>query len=152
VSALITTHRVEDAVKLSRALTEFWPASASVHAFHAFALAVSGDERTAASHYAKAKEVFTPPVRDPNEKFPQDDEHWYYLDQMARTAVELGYVSQAVSLARTAAELYPATARAHTRYGMALAARGDARGAAAAYARALSVDPNETRAMEWRRR
>jgi polyisoprenoid-binding protein YceI len=151
VSVLIATQRVEDAVQLSRAMTEIWPVSAGVRAVHGFALTVSGDPRTAAAQFAKAKEVFTPPVADPNEKFPQVDDNWYYLDQIARTAVELGYTSAAVPLAKTIAELYPTTARAHTTYGITLAARGDSTGAAAAYARAIAVDPNETGALEWRR-
>jgi polyisoprenoid-binding protein YceI len=152
VSELITSGRVEDAVKLSRRMTELWPTSAGVFMVHGFALAVSGDERAAGTQYARAKQVFTPAVRDPNEKFPQVDPHWYYVDQIIRTALELGIVSHAVPLARTVTELYPATARAHTTYGVALAFRGDGRGAAAAYERALTVDPNETRALEWRRR
>ena len=152
VSALVATKRVDDAVKLSRALIEMFPAHHGVRLVHAFALAVAGDNCAAAAQFAKGKELFKRPVRDPNEKFPQVDTNWYYLDQIARTAIEVGYASASVPLARTLAELYPSTARAHTTYGLALAANGDRAAATAAYARALSVDPGETRAMEWRRR
>jgi hypothetical protein len=62
---------------------------------------------------AKAKEVFRAPVRDPNENFPQVDDTWWYLDQLAQTAIEWGYANKAVPLARAVAELYPETARAH---------------------------------------
>lgn len=41
---------------------------------------------------------------------------------------------------------------AHTTLGVLLAETGDAKGAAAAYARALAVDARETRTLEWRRR
>ncbi|MFN2601483.1 MAG: YceI family protein [Gemmatimonadaceae bacterium] len=152
VSALVAQKRVDDAVKLSRALTEMWPTYHGAHLLHGFALTVAGDKRGASAQFAKGKEVFKPPVRDPNEKFPQVDDNWYYLDQIARTAVELGNASAAVPLAKTITEIYPTTARAHTTYGIALAARGDSTGAAAAYANALRVDPDETRAMEWSRR
>jgi Flp pilus assembly protein TadD len=61
-------------------------------------------------------------------------------------------VSEAVLLARALTEIYPGTARAHTTYGLALATSGDRTGAAAAYARALELDPRETKALEWKRR
>jgi Flp pilus assembly protein TadD len=98
------------------------------------------------------KQIFQPPVPDPNEKFPQVDENWYYLDQLAQNAMEWGFRAQAVPLARTIADLYPAVARAHTTLGTILAANEDVKGAATAYARALEIDPRETRALEWRRR
>ena len=98
------------------------------------------------------KQIFRAPAPDPNERFPQDDETWYYLDQLARTTIEWRHPAEGMALARTVAELYPATARAHTTLGVLLAEMGDAKGAAAAYARALDVDPRETRALEWRRR
>jgi Flp pilus assembly protein TadD len=66
--------------------------------------------------------------------------------------VEWGFSANAVPLARVIAELYPGTARAHTTLGYVLAANGDAPGAAAAYSKALEVDPRETRALEWKRR
>ena len=152
VAALISMGRVPDAVTLSRALTELYPASHAVRLVHGFALAVAGDKSGAAREYAKAKELFRPPVRDPNEKFPQVDDNWYYLDQLVQSAIEWGRAKEAVALARTIAEIYPGTARALTTYGLALATAGDARAAAAQYERALQVDPRETRALEWRRR
>jgi len=49
-------------------------------------------------------------------------------------------------------ELYPTWARAFVTLGQALAADGDVRGAASAFATALKLDPDETRAIEWSRR
>jgi polyisoprenoid-binding protein YceI len=152
VRALMAEGRVQDAVALSRAMTELFATRHAAHLVHGFALAVSGDYAGATREYAAGKVIFRAPVQDPNEKFPQDDNHWWYLDQLARTAVEWNRASAAVGLARTIAELYPATARAWTTYGQVLAASGDARGAAAQYAKALQVNPIETRALEWRRR
>ena len=149
---LIATGKLQDAVTLSRALTELYPSAARAFVVHGVALALSGDERGARRQYARAKEVFKPVVRDPNEKFPQDDESWWYLDRLARTLLEWNQAATAVPVAQTIADLYPDIARAHTTLGVALAAVGDTRGAAAAYARALAVDPNETRALEYRRR
>ena len=60
--------------------------------------------------------------------------------------------ADAVALARALAELYPENASAFLVYGQALAQNGDTKGAAAAYANALSIDPNDTRALEWKRR
>ena len=150
--ALIGSCRVPEAVTLSNAVTELFPESHYAHLAHGFVVGLTGDKRAAASEFAKAKALFLPPVRDPKEKFPQEDELWWYLDQLARTALEWAYASDAVLLARTLTELYPQTARAFTTYGQTLAATGDARGAAAAYENALQVDPNEPRALEWRRR
>ena len=150
--ALIETGRVQDAVALSRAVAELFPDVPRAHVMLGVTLAIAGDTRGAEREYAKAKEVFKPPVVDRNEKFPQVDDNWYYLDQLTRMLVEWGRASVAVPVARTVADLYPGTARAHTRLGIALAAVGDVQGAAAAYAKALSIDPNETRALEYRRR
>ena len=113
----------------------------------------SGEQLPEGSRVSRFRVTDTNPPRiDPKERFPEDDENWYYLDQLARTLVEWGYAAQAVPLARAVAELYPAMARAHTTFGLALAASGDSRSAAAAYARALEIDPLETRALELRRR
>ena len=150
--ALIATGRIDDAVKMSRAMIELFPQEPRVFMVHGLALAMSGDNRGAAQQYAKAKQVFRPPVIDPNEKFPQDDENWYYLDQLARTVVEWGHAAKAVPVALAVAEMYPQNARAHATLGLTLAASGDARGATAAYAKALEVNPIETRALELRRR
>ena len=150
--ALIAEQCVPEAVTFSRTLTELFPAAVQAWMVHGVALALSGDTRRAAAQYAKAKAVFRPAVRDPNERFPQDDETWYYLDQLARLLLEWGRAAQAVPVARTVSELYPGIARAQTTYGLALAAAGDTAGAGVAYARALEIDPNETRALELRRR
>lgn len=152
VRALIATGRVSDAVALSRAMTELYSTSHSARLIYGFALAVAGDEPGSLREYAKGKAIFRPPAADPNVKFPQVDDFWWYLDQLARTTIEWGRSREAVGLARTIAEIYPGTARAFTTYGLALAASGDSRAAAAQYAKALQVDPGETRALEWRRR
>ena len=149
---LIASGRVADAVSLSSAFAELFPTETRAAAVHALALAISGDAGGATREFARMKQVFRAPVVDPNERFPQDDETWYYLDQLARTTIEWGYAARGVALARTIAELYPGTARAHTTLGVLLAETGNAKGAAAAYARALEVDGRETRALEWRRR
>jgi len=149
---LIATNRIADAVTLSRALTEIFPEATRAAADYALASSIAGDQRTATRQYARMREIFRPPVTDPNERFPQDDENWWYLDQLARTTIEWGYASQGLPLARAIAAMYPGTARAHTTLGVLLATTGDAKGAAAAYARALEVDARETRALEWRRR
>ena len=150
--ALIETGRIEDAVKLARTMAELFPQTPRAHAVYALSLAMSGDNRRAAQEYSKAKEAFRPPVVDPNEKFPQVDVNWFYLDQLARSVVEWGYPATAVPLARVTAEMYAQTARAYTTLGLTLAATGDTRGASAAYAKALEIDPSETRALELRRR
>jgi polyisoprenoid-binding protein YceI len=152
IRGLIGACRVPDAVALSKVVTELWPDSHSARLIDGFVLSVAGDTRHAAAEYAKAKEIFRAPVRDPNERFPQVDDTWWYMDQLTLSAPGWGYAKQAVPLARALAELYPGTARAHTTYGQMLAYSGDFSGAAAAYARALQLDPHETRALEWRRR
>ena len=150
--ALIAHGRIDDAVKLSRGVTEMFPESARLQIVHGLALAMSGDNRGAVQAYAKAKQIHRPPQVDPNEKFPQVDPDWYYLDLLARTLVEWGQAPRAVALARTIVEMYPQFASAHTTLGLTLAAAGDARAAALAYAKAIEVDPMETRALELSRR
>jgi polyisoprenoid-binding protein YceI len=152
IRGLIGACRVPDAVALSKAVTDIYPDSHSARLIHGFVMSVAGDTRGAAAEYANAKGIFRAPVRDPNEKFPQVDGDWWYLDQLAHAALEWGYASQAVLLSRALAEIYPGTARAHTTYGQALVFSGDSKGAAAAYARALQIDPRETRALEWQAR
>jgi polyisoprenoid-binding protein YceI len=152
VRGLIGTRRPADALALSRAGAAMFPTATRPAALHALTLSITGDKRGAAREYARMKEIFRAPVVDPNEKFPQDDPTWYYLDQLVRNTMEWGYAAPAIPLARTIAEIFPGIARAHTTLGTVLAANGDAKGAAAAYARALEVDPRETRALEWRRR
>jgi polyisoprenoid-binding protein YceI len=152
VRALIAEGMVAEAVAASKGMTELFPGLASAWLVHGFALAVSGNAAGAARQYARAREVFRPPVDDPTVKYKQDDDFWYYADQLARTALEWGRVQEAVGLARAVAEIYGGTARAHVRYGLAQALAGDTAGARASYARALELDPRETRAMEWQRR
>jgi polyisoprenoid-binding protein YceI/Flp pilus assembly protein TadD len=149
---LIGACRLREAVALSTELVRLYPESHRVRLIHGFALAVSGDAAGAQRHYAQAKSLYRPPVTDPNEKFPQDDSDWWYMDQLARTGLEWGYAPQVVPLSRTLAELYPQSARAHTTYGQALAAAGDAKGAETVFQRALAINPVEPRALEWRRR
>jgi len=152
VRGLIADGRVREAVTLSRALTEMFPTLASAWLVHGFAIASSGDARAAAQQYARAKEVFQAPVVDPNEKFPQVDEYWYYNDQLVRAALEWGRLPEAVGLARAVADMYGTAPRAYVSLGLALALSGDTVGARAAYARALQLDSSETRALEWQRR
>jgi Flp pilus assembly protein TadD len=150
--AMLTTGSVADAVKLARALTEYFPKEPRAYAVYGLALAVSGDPRAAVGQFARMKEVFRPPGLDPNEKYRFVDENWSYLNDLVRTAVETGWARDAVPIARNIAEMYATTARAHSTLGFALAAAGDVSGAAAAYAKALEVDPRESSAIEWRRR
>src|SRR5436190_12592897 len=152
VRALIADGRIAEAVTLSRGLTELFPNLASAWLVHGFALAAFGDPRGAVRQYQHAREVFRAPVRDTAEKFPQVDDFWYYNDQLARTALEWGRVPEAVGLARAVADIYGSTARAHVTYGLALALAGDSTAARTAFARALELDPRETRAIEWQRR
>ena len=149
---LIASGRIADAVALSRGVAELFPTEPRAAAVHALALSISGDARGAAQEYGRMKHVFRPPAVDPNERFPQVDETWYQLDQLARTTIEWRLASHGVMLARTIAELYPETARAHTTLGVLLAETGNASGAESAYVKALDVDGRETRALEWRRR
>jgi polyisoprenoid-binding protein YceI len=150
--ALLGTGKIDDAVKLSKALTDLLPAQPRAFVLYGVALAMSGDNKGALRQYAKAKEIFKPAARDPIEKFPQVDETWYYLDQLTEFLLEWNRPAVALPVARTISELYPDFARAHTTLGVVLAATGDSRGATAAYSRALALDPQETRALEFRRR
>ena len=152
IRGLVGACRLADALALAKAMTELFPQSHSTHLVNGFVLGVSGDQRSAAAEIAKAKELYRAPVPDPNEKFPQVDDDWWYMDQLALAALEWGYVERAVPLARVLTELYPQTARAFVTYGQTLALSGDTKGAAAAYEKALLLDPRETRALEWKRR
>jgi polyisoprenoid-binding protein YceI len=152
VRGLIGACRLPDAVTLSKAMAELFPSLHSAHLINGFVLGISGDARGAAAEYAKGKEVFKPPVRDPDEQFPQDDGNWWFLDNLTRSALEWGYADQAVPLARTLTEIYPQTARAYATFGQVLARSGNTALAAAAFAKALEVDPRDTRALEWKRR
>ena len=144
----------EDPAKALQLATA-WPAlfkGSRAHAVYAHALAVSGDTAGASRQYAEAKRLFKRTAPDPNEKFPQDDPEWYWLDNLVRTSLERGHVAAARGLARHAAEMFPDIARAQATYGWALALSGDTKGAAAQLARALQADPLDTRALEYARR
>jgi polyisoprenoid-binding protein YceI len=143
VRALLMDGRGDDAVMLSRAMTELFPAQASAYLVHGYALSLAGDKAGALRAMTEAKRLH------PQQ---QDDGSWYDDDQLARSAIELGKTAEAIQLAKTLTEMYPVTARAHVTYGVALAAAGDVAGARAALARALSLDGSETRAIEWNRR
>jgi polyisoprenoid-binding protein YceI/Flp pilus assembly protein TadD len=152
VRALIADGRNAEAVDLSRGLVSLFPRLASASLVHGFALAVAGDARGAAQQYGRARKVYRPPVVDSTEKYRQDDDFWYFNDQLVRTALEWGRIHEAIGLARAVADIYPTTARAHVTLGLALALAGNAGAAQASYARALELDPRETRAIEWQRR
>jgi polyisoprenoid-binding protein YceI len=132
-----------------------WPAvfkGSRAYAVYAHTLAVAGDTVGASRQYAEAKRLFKRKAPDPNEKFPQDDPEWYWLDNLVRTSLERGHVAAARGLARHAAELFPHIARAQASYGWTLALSGEMKGAADQFARALQADPNDTRTMEFGRR
>jgi polyisoprenoid-binding protein YceI len=136
-------------------LAAAWPAlfkGSRAYAVYAHALAVSGDTTGARTQYAEAKRLFKRKAPDPNEKFPQDDPEWYWLDNLVRTSLERGHLAAARGLARHAAEMFPDVARGQATYGWALALSGDTKGAADQFARALAADPNDTRTLEYQRR
>jgi polyisoprenoid-binding protein YceI len=135
-------------------LASAWPAvfkGARAYAIYAHALAVTGDTVGAAKQYAEAKRLFKRKSPDPNEKFPQDDPEWYWLDNLVRTSLERGHFAAARGLARYAAEMFPDIARAQATYGWALALSGDTKAAANQLARALQADPHDTRTLEYSR-
>lgn len=148
--ALIADCRLADAAALTKSITELFPDAHSPHLTNAFVLAVNGDASAATAEFAKGKELFRPPVKDPNQKLELVDNTWWYSDQLVRSALEWGYKGPALQLARVLSEIYP-TAHAFTTYGMALAANADAKGAASAFERAVQLDAGESRALEWRR-
>ncbi|HYV96750.1 MAG TPA: YceI family protein [Gemmatimonadaceae bacterium] len=152
VRALVGDGRTQEAVALAGAITDLYPDLASASLLNGFVQGTSGNASAAAASYARAKQVFRPPARDPNERFPQIDDTWYYADQFTRAAIDMGRARAAVPLARTMTEMYPGAARSFVTLGLALAQTGDTAGARAAYARALELDPTETRALEWKRR
>ena len=136
-------------------LAAAWPAlfkGSRAYAVYAHALAVTGDTTGASKQYAEAKRLFKRKAPDPNEKFPQDDPEWYWLDNLVRTSLERGHVVAARGLARHAADIFPDIARAQATYGWALALSGDTKMAAEQFARALQADLNDTRTIEYSRR
>jgi hypothetical protein len=146
---------LEDDPSKALQLAAAWPAifkGSRTYAVYAHALAVTGDTLAAAKQYAEARRTFKRRVADPNEKFPQDDPEWYWLDNLIRTSFERNHVAAARGLARYAAEAYPEIARAQSTYGWTLALSGDTKGAADQFAKALKADPNDTRTLEYSRR
>lgn len=152
VRALVADGHIAEAVTLSRALTGLFPQLSSAYLLYGFALSTAGDAPGATTQYARARALFRPPVEDPNVKFKQVDDSWYYNDQRVRAALEWGRINEALGLAKVLADIYPTTARAHVTYGLARALAGDTAGARASYQRARELDPTETRAIEWSRR
>jgi polyisoprenoid-binding protein YceI len=152
VRALIAAGQTADALKLAAALPAIFPDNASALAVYAYTLGASGDARSAAAQYAKSKQVFKPTPPDPTVKFKQVDDNWYYLDQLVRTSLEWGRVGPAIALGRHVVELYPDNADAYATLGYALALAGDFRGAIARYDKAVQIDPNNTRGIEFKRR
>lgn len=150
VRALVADGRVAEADTLAAALESLfdaWPSDM----MHGYALAVVGDERASAAAFARAKARYAPPPPS-NEKFKQDDEEWWYLNQLALNSLEHGQRRPALALARVLADLYPSQSRAFVTLGRALLANGEPRASRDAFATALRLDPNETRALEWSRR
>ena len=152
VRALIAAHRNTEALTLAKALPDLFPNSSTPYLTLGYAAASAGDTRAAAAAYARARAVHVAPVVDPNEPFPQDDESWYYADQLARAELEAGRVNVGLGLAEVLAAIYPGIARAHARYGQALALTGKRAEADSAFARGLGIDAGETRSLEYRRR
>jgi len=153
VRSLIWTGRTRDAVSLAKAMTEWFPAAPVAELSLTFALAAAGDARGADAAAARAQEKFNraPPfVTDP--EFPQWDPRWYYMDELIRTALEMGHTAAALRLARAVALMFPNWQRAHARLGQALAAAGKRAEAEQSFAKAIEMDPMEPRAFEYRRR
>ena len=111
IRGLIGMCRLPDAVALSKAMSELFPGLHSAHLISGFVLGLTSDTRGAAAEYAKGKDVFRAPIRDPNEPFPQDDGNWWFLDNLVRAGLEWGYADQAVQLARVLTEPSADTAR-----------------------------------------
>ena len=147
VRALIAAGLKPEAVKLSRALTEMYPASQAALVVRGLAQDVGGDSRGAAQAYDSARTL--PRAVRPDSL---NDPDWWYLDQLARNAEEWGHRREAVRLARTVAGLYPEKSEAWVTLGIVLLATGDTAGARAAWEEALRLDPHDTRALEYRRR
>ena len=150
VRALVNDGRIADALALSEAMTSLFD-SWRGYVLRGYVLAMSGNDRDASAAFARAKSIYKPPPPS-NEKFKQVDEDWWQTNQLAVGALELGPRKGALQVARVLAEIYPQWARAFVTLGRALAAEGDVRGAEQAFAAALKLDPDETRAMEWSRR
>jgi polyisoprenoid-binding protein YceI/predicted negative regulator of RcsB-dependent stress response len=149
--ALLAQNRLPEALAFTKGIAEMWPSMTRAHIVRGYALARSGDARGAAAEYARAKEVAVPDVQE-DPRFPQLPDVWYWIDVLVRGAIEQGHNREALQLARVNADLYPKLSNAHTTLGLALAMNGDRAGATEAYAAALRVDPNDTRALALMRR
>jgi polyisoprenoid-binding protein YceI len=150
--ALVLSGKTSEAAAFARALVDLFPALAAPNIALGFASDGAGDHKTALQAYARAKELYVPPKRDPNEQFPQDDDNWYYLDSFIRILLENGRPAQSVvEFARVNAELYPNVGRAHSRYGEVLALAGRRADAGEEFARALQLDALDARALAYRR-
>ena len=148
--AVVADGRMANALALSDALTSLFDTWRS-YLLRGYVLSVSGNDRDASAAFARAKSMYKPPPPS-NEKFKQVDEDWWQANQLALDALELGQGKAALQIARLLTEIYPTWARAFVTVGRALAAEGDIRGAEQAFAAALKLDPDETRAIEWSRR
>ena len=150
VRGLIAQGNVSDAVALANQLTtlfDSWPS----YALQGYTLAVAGEQSESAAALARAKTRYTPPPPS-TDKFKQDDEDWWYLNQLVLTGIERGHRQPAMAVARLLTDLYPSSARAYVTLGRALAANGERSAASAAFTTALRLDSLETRAIEWSRR
>ena len=74
------------------------------------------------------------------------------IDQVTRALQARGRDADALEIARMNVEFFPQSASAHAALGRAHHRLGQRDSAAASYARALALDPNETRAWEWQKR
>lgn len=150
VRGLIAQGDLADAVTLANVLTtlfDSWPS----YVLQGYALGVAGEQQQSEAALARAKARFAPPPPS-TEKFKQDDEDWWYLNQLVLTGIERGHRQPSIAVARLLTELYPSFARAYVTLGRALAADGERRAASTAFTTALRLDSLETRAIEWNRR
>jgi polyisoprenoid-binding protein YceI len=150
VRALAGDGRIADAVALAEAMTSLFGNWRS-YLLLGYALVLSGKDREAGAAFTRAKALYKPPPPS-TEKFKQVDEEWWQANQLVQGALESGQRKAPVQVARLLTELYPTWARAFVTLGQTLAAEGDVRGAGEAFATALKLDPDETRAIEWNRR
>ena len=148
---LILSGKMPQAVAFARALVDLFPGSSNAHLAFGFASETAGDRRTALQAYSRARELLVRPKRDPDEQFPQDDPSWYYFDAFIRILLEGGKGALPVDFARVMADMYPDVGRAHSRYGEALALAGRRTEAGEEFARALQLDPMDSRAIAYRR-
>lgn len=139
------------ALALAKELPALYKGSRA-YVIYGHALAVAGDSIGAARQYAEARRRFKRRPSDPKDELALIDSEWYYLDELARASLERGHTRAALGVARLSAELFPDMSSALVTYGWALHLGGDDKAAAEQLARALTVNPNETRAIELDRR